>query len=98
MNIHSSTRPNWSSWTPAAAQYVRALTQPAIPQVHPVEPIEQQVAPAVQPQLALKSWLAQYSNQRDSSLYDRVAADPSPEGTLFRRGLMISGVVNLACV
>ncbi len=95
MNINS-VQPNWSSWTPAAAQYVRTLTQPAVPQVRPVEPIETPVAASVQPQAALKSWLSQYSNTRDNSLFDRVAADPSPEGTLFRRGLMISGVVSLA--
>lgn len=82
-----------TQWTPAV-NYVRALTQsPALPQVRPVEPIESNPAPAVEPKLALRAWLSQYSSNRE--LYDRVAADPSPQGTLFRRGLMISGVVNL---
>jgi hypothetical protein len=93
VNINSSIQTQWNP----AVNYVRTLTQPAVPQVRPVEPIEQPLAtPSVSPQAALKSWLSQYSNQRDTSLFDRVAADPSPEGTLFRRGLMISGVVNLA--
>ena len=87
--------PLQTHWTPAV-NYVRGLTQPALPQVRPVEPIEHPLAPAVEPQVALRSWLSQYSNPRDTSLFDRVAADPSPEGTLFRRGLMISGVVNLS--
>ncbi|MBT9583553.1 hypothetical protein IV102_09385 [bacterium] len=94
MNINSSLQ---TQWTPAV-NYVRNLTQPAIPQVRPVEPVETPMAPAASPQIALKSWLSQYSNQRDTGLFDRVAADPSPEGTLFRRGLMISGVVSLVQV
>lgn len=86
-----------TQWTPAV-NYVRALTQPAMPQVRPVEPVESNPAPAVEPKLALRAWLSQYSNPRGRELYERVAADPSPQGTLFRRGLMITGVVNLAGV
>ncbi len=79
-----------------AIQYVRPMGQPVLPTVRPVEPVETPAAPAVEPQVALKSWLSQYSNGRDQGLYERVSADPSSEGTLFRRGLMISGVVSLA--
>lgn len=78
-----------------AIQYVRPMGQPVLPTVRPVAPIET-AAPAVEPQVALKSWLSQYSSGRDHGLYERVSADPSSEGTLFRRGLMISGVVSLA--
>lgn len=79
-----------------AIQSVRPMGQPIMPTVRPIEPIEAPVAPAVEPQVALKSWLSQYSSGRDHGLYERVSADPSSEGTLFRRGLMISGVVSLA--
>ncbi|MBX3167884.1 MAG: hypothetical protein KF760_10750 [Candidatus Eremiobacteraeota bacterium] len=79
-----------------AIQFVRPMGQPAVPAVRPIEPIETPVAPAVEPQVALKSWLSQYASGRDHGLYERVSADPSSEGTLFRRGLMISGVVSLA--
>lgn len=94
MNINSVVN---STWIPAT-QAVRHLNQPAVPQTPPVEPMEQAFAPALEPQAALRSWLSQYSNHRDTNLYERVAADTSPEGTLFRRGLMISGVVNLVGV
>jgi len=95
MNIQNSFQTPWTAYTPAA-NFVRSIGQPAVPSVRPIEPIESPVAPAVEPQVALKSWLAQYSNGRDHGLYERVEADPSSEGTLFRRGLMISGVVSLA--
>lgn len=82
------------NWTPAV-NYVRNLTAPAVPTQAPVAPLEQAPPLSENPQLALRSWLQQYSGQRNDSLYDRVTADPTPEGTLFRRGLMISGVVTL---
>lgn len=91
MNINSIVNPTWIP----ATHSVRPLHQPAVPQAPPVEAMEQALAPTLEPQAALRSWLSQYSNHRDNNLYDRVAADTSPEGTLFRRGLMISGVVNL---
>ncbi|MBN9415731.1 hypothetical protein ABS71_03240 [bacterium SCN 62-11] len=95
MNIQNSFQTPWSAYTPAI-NFVRPMGQPTIPSVRPIEPIETPAAPAVEPQVALKSWLSQYSNGRDHGLYERVSADPSSEGTLFRRGLMISGVVSLA--
>ena len=95
MNIQNSFQTPWTAYTPAT-NYVRPMVQPAMPTVSPVQPVEAPVAPAVEPQVALKSWLSQYSNGRDQGLYERVSADPSSEGTLFRRGLMISGVVSLA--
>lgn len=95
MNIQNSFQTPWSAYTPAIHS-VRPMGQPAIPSVRPVEAIETAVAPAVEPQVALKSWLSQYSSGRDQGLFERVSADPSSEGTLFRRGLMISGVVSLA--
>lgn len=95
MNIQNSFQAPWTAYTPAT-NFVRPMGQPSIPSVRPIEPIETPVAPAVEPQVALKSWLSQYSSGRDQGLYERVSADPSSEGTLFRRGLMISGVVSLA--
>lgn len=95
MNIQTSFQTPWSAYTPAT-NYVRPLGQPVVPTTRPAAPVETPAAPAVEPQVALKSWLSQYSNGRDHGLYERVSADPSSEGTLFRRGLMISGVVSLA--
>ncbi len=79
-------------WNPAV-NYARSA--PAVPTQAPVSPLEQTAAVPENPRLALRSWLQQYSEQRNDSLYDRVTADPTAEGTLFRRGLMISGVVTL---
>ncbi len=92
-----SFQPSWTQWTPAAANYVRSLTQSApVPQAQPVEAVEAVAQAPANPQAALRGWLQQYSQSHE--LYQRVVADPSAEGTLFRRGLMISGVVSLAGV
>ncbi|MBS2039915.1 hypothetical protein JST97_33325 [bacterium] len=95
MNIQNSFQAPWTSYV-APAQIARSISQPAVPSTRPIDPIEAPVAPSEPSQAALKSWLSQYSNGRDQGLYERVSADPSSEGTLFRRGLMISGVVSLA--
>jgi hypothetical protein len=97
MNIQNSFQTPWNPYL-APAQVARPLSAPAVPTLRPVEPVEAPAAPSVPSQAALKSWLSQYSNGRDQGLYERVSADPSSEGTLFRRGLMISGVVSLAAV
>lgn len=84
-----------TQWTPNLPSHLRSLTAPAVPQAPPVEPTEPVSAQALQPQAALKTWLQQYTNLREGGLFDRVSADPSGEATLFRRGLMISGVVSV---
>lgn len=97
MNIQNSFQAPWNPYV-APAQVARSISQPAVPSTRPIEPVEAPIAPSEPSQAALKSWLSQYSNGRDHGLYERVSADPSSEGTLFRRGLMISGVVSLAAV
>lgn len=83
-----------TSFTPSVG-YLRGVTaQPFIPGVPKVQPVETAPAGPVDPQSALKSWLNQYSSGQNS-LFDRVVADSSAEATMFRRGLMISGVVTL---
>jgi hypothetical protein len=88
-----------SSWSPQASPSVGPLrgisTQPFIPTAPKVAPVEFAPAGPVDPQSALKSWLNQYSSSQNG-LFDRVVADSSAEATMFRRGLMISGVVTLA--
>lgn len=97
MNIQNSFQAPWNPYV-APAQVARPLSAPGVPSLRPVQPAEAPVAPSEPSQAALKSWLSQYSSGRDHGLYERVSADPSSEGTLFRRGLMISGVVSLAAV
>lgn len=65
-----------------------------IPQAQPVEPVAAPMAAQLSPQQALRSWIKDYSNP-GNALFERVAADPSSEGTLFRRGLMVEAFVTL---
>lgn len=90
----NSVGPNWiPQWTPALTG-VRGVAGPVAPTAPKVEPLE--TSPAqLEPKAALKSWLNQYVRNQNQ-LFERIKSDSSAEATMFRRGLMISGVVSLA--
>lgn len=94
----NSVGPNWiPQLTPAPALRGVSGVGPMAPVAPKVEPLETNPAADVTPQAALRSWLGSYVKNQNQ-LYDRIQRDSSAEATMFRRGLMISGVVPFVAV